>query len=253
MQSHIGCICKISRQCEFSNVPSKLWPNKRKSHIGCICKIYLQSEFLNVASNYLPEHMLFHIGCIHMIFSRMNLQMPFQIAWPNSCKITLVAMVRLFTRVYFLMSLQIANLRRCKVTLVTFVRLLIVLIFQRDSHRIWRSAHPDGKYWLTYKPTIKFMFMFDLASLFKLSLSFKNHAIYTSNSNFSIKLKKLNVLVASPLISGAAGNVYVSRSMQIKIGFSYANRAKCFCKSTCLCVCKSGASNVSINNVHRLN
>ena len=167
------------------------------------------------------------LAALIWFFSWMNLQMPFQIAWPNSCKITLVALVRLFIRVYFLMSLQIANLRRCKATLVTFVRLLIVLIFQRDSHHIWRSAHPGGKYWLTYKPTIMFMFMFDLAALFKLSLSFKNHAIYTSNSNFSVKLKKnkcayivcTQILVASPLISGAAGNVYVSRSMQIKIGF----------------------------------
>ena len=104
------------------------------------------------------------------------------------------------------------------------------------------------------------MFMFDLAALFKLSLSFKNHAIYPKNSYFSLKFeqKELSVFVCTnvgrvPLISGAAGTVYVSRSMQIKIGFSYANRAKCFCKSTCLCVCKSGASNVSINNVHRLN
>ena len=101
------------------------------------------------------------LAALIWFFSWMNLQMPFQIAWPNSCKITLVALVRLFIRVYFLMSLQIANLRRCKATLVTFVRLLIVLIFQRDSHHIWRSAHPGGKYWLTYKPTIKLMFMFD--------------------------------------------------------------------------------------------
>ena len=84
---------------------------------------------------------------------------------------------------------------------------------------------------------------------------------YTATTSRAPKVLKIEcayivctqMLVASPLISGAAGDVYVSRSMQIKIGFSYANRAKCFCKSTCLCVCKSGASNVSINNVHRLN
>ena len=158
------------------------------------------------------------------------------------------------------MSLQITGLNWCKATLVTFVRLLTVLIFHRDSHRIWRSAHSGDKFFTDLKTYNLRTFLFDPAALFKLSLSFKNHAIYPQNSYFSLKFeqKELSVFVCTnvgrvPLISGAAGTVYVSRSMQIKIGFSYANRAKCFCKSTCLCVCKSGASNVSINNVHRLN
>ena len=237
MYSQLDCLnrCKVTlvafvrflASVNFQMYPQSSGPIRGKATLVAFVRFISRVSFW-----MLPQHTCLNICFFTLVafiwfFSRMNLQMPFQIAWPNSCKITLVALVRLFIRVYFLMSLQIANLRRCKATLVTFVRLLIVLIFQRDSHHIWRSAHPGGKYWLTYKPTIKFMFMFDLAALFKLSLSFKNHAIYTSNSNFSVKLKKIKcayivctqILVASPLISGAAGDVYVSSSMQIKIGF----------------------------------
>ena len=68
MHSHIGCICVIFLQSEFSSVSSNCLPQQMHIRIGCIWTIFHLSEFSNVSTNCLHEQLQKHIGCTCMIF-----------------------------------------------------------------------------------------------------------------------------------------------------------------------------------------
>ena len=113
MQSHIGYICRIFHQSEFSNASLNCLHGQTQRYICCICMICRQSEFSSAFSNQRCKdaQMQRYIGCICLLFHQSEFLNGSQIDCLDTvdrCKIALVTFVGFFSRV----NLQV----RCQIT-----------------------------------------------------------------------------------------------------------------------------------------